>query len=195
MPSRLVGLIKPLSWSDFQGIPDPGKPRLLAFTSATFNLPTLSPTAIPGTGTFHFEDNVVLTITMNSQKSWKRQAQPSNDLLKHEQGHYDIVALIARDLFIEIMQLKPKTYANGPAALADLRPILTKFGGKVQKISDIYDSAQQTNHGGNAPQQLAWNAMIKRAFTEPRIPAMSAPDGTPYRVPFLDVLSQNQIHP
>ncbi len=195
MPSRLVGLIKTLSWNDFQGTPDPRKPNMLAFTSATFSLPPIGPTLIPGTRSFHFEDNVVITITMNSSKSWKRQAQPSNDLLKHEQGHYDITALIARNLFIEIMQLKANTYANGAAALADLRPIITKFGGKAEKISVIYDAVQQTDHGTNAPQQATWNAMIRRAFTEPRNPPMSAPDGTPYKVPFLDVLSQNQINP
>jgi len=195
MPSRLVGLIKTLSWSDFRGNPDPNKPSLVAFTSATFDLPTLSPKSIPGTKSFHFEDDVVITITMNSQKSWKREPQPSNDLLKHEQGHYDLVALIARDLFIEIMQLKANTYATHADGLADLRPILTKFGGKVEKIAVIYDSVQQTNHGKDASSQAKWNAMFRRAFTEPRRPPMSAPDGTPYKVPFLDVLGQNQINP
>ena len=37
--------------------------------------------------------------------------------------------------------------------------------------------------------------MISKAFTAPRSPAMSAPDGTPYKVPFLNVLSQNSINP
>jgi hypothetical protein len=193
MASRLNGLVKTLTWGDFQGTPDPQKTNLQAFTSATFNLPTLTPTLIPGTRDYHFEDNVAITITMNSQRSWKRQ--PPNDLLKHEQCHYDIVALVARDLFIDIMQLKANTYPNGPAALADLRPILTKYNGKVQKISDIYDSPQQTNHGNSPPSQAKWNAMIQRAFSDPRNPAMSAPDGTPYKIPLLDVLSQNGINP
>jgi hypothetical protein len=193
MASRLTGLMKTLAWSDFQGTPDPQKPNLQAFTSATFNLPTLTPTRVPGSQDYHFEDNVAITIVMNSQRSWKRQ--PPNDLLKHEQCHYDIVALIARDLFIDIMQLKANTYANGPAALADLRPILTKYGGKVEKINVVYDSLQQTNHGNIPPSQAKWNAMIQRAFSEPRNPAMSAPDGTPYKIPLLDVLSQNGINP
>jgi len=193
MPSRLTGLMKTLTWNDFSGTPDPQKPNLQAFTSASFNLPTVTPTLVPGTTNYHFEDNVAITIAMNLQKSWKRT--PPNDLLKHEQCHYDIVALIARDLFIDIMQLKANTYPNGPAALADLRPILTKYGGKVEKINVIYDSLQQTNHGYNPPSQAKWNAMIQRAFTEPRNPLESAPDGTPYKIPLLDVLSQNGINP
>jgi hypothetical protein len=193
MPSRLNGLMKTLSWGDFQGNPDPQKPNLQAFTSASFALPVLSPTPIPGTKTLHFEDNVVITITLNPQKSWKRQ--PPNSLLKHEQGHYDIVALIARDLFIDIMQLKPNTYPNHGAALADLRPILTKYGGTAEKLSVIYDSTQQTNHGNNPAAQAKWDAMIQRSFTETRSSQQTAPDGTPYKIPFLDVLSQNGITP
>ena len=139
---------------------------------------------------------------MDSLKSWKRQANLTSkgtayatDLLKHEQGHYDIVALLARDLFIEIMQLKSNTYPNAPAALADLRPIIAKFNGKAEKVSVIYDSVNETNHGVNSAQQAKWNSMISKAFTVPRSPPMSAPDGTPYKVPFLDALSQSGINP
>jgi hypothetical protein len=193
MPSRLTGLFKTLTWGDFQGNPDPGMPNLQAFTSANFNLPTIIPTVVPGTKSFHFDDNIVVAILMNSQLSWKRT--PPNDLLKHEQGHYDIVALIARDLFIDIMHLKPNTYPSNPAALADLKPILDKYRGKTKKISDIYDSPQQTNHGNNPSAQMSWNSILQRAFTEPRNPAGAAPDGTPYKIPFLDVLSQNGVNP
>ena len=202
MPSRLVGLFKTLTWNDFQGTPDPKKPALDAFTHATFALPVVNPVPVPGTKDFHFDDNVVITISMDSWKSWKRQANLTskgtayaNDLLKHEQGHYNIVALLARDLFIEIMQLKPNTYPNASAAIADLRPIIAKFNGKAEKVSIIYDSVNETNHGVNSAQQSKWNLMISKAFTAPRSPAMSAPDGTPYKVPFLNVLSQNSINP
>jgi len=193
MPSRLNGLFKTLAWSDFQGNPDPAKPNLQAFTRSTFNLPVIAPTPIPGSKTFHYEDNIVITIVMDPQQSWKRQ--PPNDLLKHEQGHYDITALIARDLFIELMQLKPNTYSSHAAALADLRPILDKYRGTAEKISKIYDSKNETDHGNAPASQTKWNNMIKRAFTEQRNPQETAPDGTPYKVEFLDVLSQNGINP
>jgi hypothetical protein len=202
MPSQLIGLFKTLSWTDFSGAPDPKKPALDAFTSPSFNLPVISPVKVQGTTDFEFQDTVVITISMNPRESWKRQANITkkgatyaNDLLKHEQGHYDITALIARDLFIEIMQLKGNTYPTGAAALADLSPILNKFGGKAEKIAVIYDSVQQTNHGANSAPQATWNAMIKKSFTEPRTPPMSSPDGMPYKVPFLDVLAQAGITP
>jgi hypothetical protein len=193
MPSHLTGLIKTLAWSDFKGNPDPNKPNLQAFTKANFVLPPLTPVPIPGTKSFHFQDNIAVTITMDSHKSWKRQ--PPDDLLKHEQGHYDIVALIARDLFIDIMQLKAKTYAHGNAALTDLRSVFSKYDGKPQAISTIYDAKAQTDHGINSAQQMRWNGLLQRAFTEPRSPQVTAPDGTAYKVPLLDVLNQNGINP
>ncbi len=202
MPSKLVGLFKTLTWNDFTGTPDPTKPTLNAFTHPGFVLPVISPALIAGTKNFHFEDSVVITISMNSSKSWKRQGNINsagttyaNDLLKHEQGHYDIVALIARDVFIEIMQLKGNTYPKAADALADLRRIITKFDKKTDKISVIYDSVPQTDHGKNSAQQTTWNNMIKKSFTDPRVPAVSAPDGTLYKVPFLDVLHSNGINP
>lgn len=198
MPSKLVGLMKGLAWTDFQGSPDATKPKLDAFTSATFVLPPIAP--IRNGSSWRFDDNVTVTITMNNQRSWRRQASGQSaqywtDLLKHEQGHYDITALIARDLFIDVMQLKANTYANSAAAVADLRPILNTYAGKVDKISAIYDSKAQTDHGANTGAQMSWNTMIKRAFTEPRNPMMAAPDGTPYKVELLDVLAQNGINP
>jgi hypothetical protein len=193
MPSRLVGLVKTLAWSDFQGTPDPNKPNLQAFTKADFVLPVISPTVIPGTRNFRFEDNVVVTINMDTQRSWKRQ--PPDALLVHEQGHYDIVALLARDLFIEVMQLKTRTYPNHGAAIADLRPIINKFNGKAQAISTIYDAPAQTNHGNDPVQQVRWNGMFRRAFSEPRSPQVTAPDGAVYKIPILDVLSQNGVNP
>jgi len=37
--------------------------------------------------------------------------------------------------------------------------------------------------------------MIKKSFTDARVPAESAPDGPQYKVPFLDVLHSNGINP
>ncbi|HUA61809.1 MAG TPA: hypothetical protein VML19_23845 [Verrucomicrobiae bacterium] len=193
MPSRLVGLVKALAWTDFQGNPDPQKPNLQAFTHASFNMPVWSPVPIPGTRTGHFEDNLVITISMDPQRSWKRN--PPNDLLRHEQGHYDITALIARDLFIDLMALKANTYPTAAAGLADLRVVLDRYNNKTSRINTIYDSMQQTNHGNIPTAQTRWNGMIQRAFSEPRVPQMTAPDGAVYKVQFLDVLGQNGINP
>ncbi|MBI3684605.1 MAG: hypothetical protein HY235_29900 [Acidobacteria bacterium] len=205
MPSKLTGLFKTLAWSDFQGSPDPKKPNLDAFTSPSFSFsqqPTFTHVAGTKPPLFELSDNVVLDIQMDSQKSWQRSAQIKSkgaayeaNLLKHEQGHYDMVALIARDLFIDVMQLKGQQFKTLSDALSALRAVFSRFDKKTQKISDIYDSKAETDHGAIASSQKKWNDMIQRSFTEARSPAVTAPDGKTYKIPFLDVLSQNAINP
>lgn len=40
----------------------------------------------------------------------------------------------------------------------------------------------------NPMQQRRWDGFIQSAFTVPRNPPVSAPDGTPYKTPLLDCL-------
>lgn len=110
------------------------------------------------------------------------------EILKHEQGHYDIVALLARDLFIDLMQLKANRYDNQAALNKDVAPILKKYNGTSQKVIDISDSIAESDHGENGTGQAKWNGFLNTAFTKARTPAQSAPDGTAYKVPLLDVL-------
>lgn len=194
MPSKLVGLFKKLTWNDFSGTPDASSPHL-AFTSASFTLPTVLLPQLVG-------DNITVTINFNATRSWKKMNEINNkklrtpdQILKHEQGHYDIVALIARDLFIDLMQLKSNKYKNQAELNKDVRPILNKYNGVEKKLTTKYDSPTESDHGENGTGQDKWNRMIKEAFTSPRSPAMTAPDGTSYKVPFLDVLAKNGIRP
>lgn len=199
MPSKLVGLFKTLTWADFTGPPDT-KSAHLAFTSASFSLPPVMGVKDASSGQLVVNDNITITITFNASKSWKKMAEINakklrtpDDILKHEQGHYDIVALTARDLFIDLMQLKAKTYADQTALNADVAPILKKYGGLEQKIINKYDAKSESDHGESGPGQTRWNGFIKSAFTTARTPAQSAPDGTSYKVPLLEVLKTNGI--
>lgn len=153
-------------------------------------------------GIFKVNDNIVITITFNASRSWKKMDQINAkklrtpaQILKHEQGHYDIVALMARDLFLDVMQLKGNSYKNQTELNNDVRPILTKYNGTEQKIIDIYDGPMESNHGENGPGQDRWNGYLKAAFTNPRVPAQSAPDGATYKAPLLKVLENAGIRP
>jgi len=61
----------------------------------------------------------------------------------------------------------------------------------VAAVHTPYDN--QTDHGNTAQQQQRWDGFISSAFTTPRTPSMSAPDGTPYKAPLLDVLRQGGV--
>lgn len=193
MPSKLVGLFKTLTWNDFTGTPDANSSNL-AFTSTKRDLPQILLSNLNA-------DNITITIQFLPSSSWKKMSQINSkkkrtpeQILKHEQGHYDLVALLARDLFIQLMQLKNKHYKNQVDLNNDVRPILNKHSNVVQKkLMDTYDLPTESDHGEDAGGQDKWNDMIHEAFHTPRIPAMSSPSGKSYKMEILKVLANNGI--
>ena len=189
MPSQLLGRVRSVQWSDFLAPPPPNSQNH-AHIETDFNL---AYTYASGPGGVQLNDNVTVTIRLHQNRSWAKKqiinswpSQARQDLLRHEQGHYDITALMGRDLFIDVMALKPQSFSNLPALQTALQTIRQRFN--PQPIHDKYDHSQETNHGQNALKQTAWNQYIQTAFTSPRTPAAHAPDGSVYKVRLLDVL-------
>lgn len=200
MPSELRGLLRQLTWNDFtRKLPNPpaGSAGLMAETSASAaTLRQVEGERVPGSsGLFRIKDNITIAIQFNAGASWvlqsvfSRPQQFQQDLLKHEQGHYKIVALMARDMFIELMQLKPRTFSSAQDLGQAVNAIRTRFSSAVtQRIEDKYDEPSQSDHGRSASGQARWDGFLNTAFTQARTPAIFAPDGTPYKTPLLDVL-------
>ena len=208
MSSKLNGLIRQLKWGDFgkpkaKPAPKPGGFAVAAFTNAVYDGPSWSIMPVAGTKPVEFElkDDMTVTIALKST-SWvadwvfKQPQRFQDSLLEHEQGHYDITALIARDLFIELMQLKLlrfKTAAEGEKAIKEIMKRHSSWG--IQAINKKYDSMAETNHGWEPTAQQRWNGYIQEAFTKERTPRVQAPDGTYYKVTFLDVLQGAKMYP
>ena len=108
----------------------------------------------------------------------------------HEQVPYDITALMARDLFVNLMTLNSKSYPSGQAMTQDVEEIQQKYAG-IRTIENRYDD--ETNHGLRVDPQRRWNGFIQTAFIQARQPQELAPDGTPYKVRLLDVLQSNEV--
>jgi len=204
MPSRLDGLQRTLTWQDFGppragNPPPPGQRGTAAQTRAR---PTRSIFAEPVPGTrppqFRLRDDAVISVDLDRGQTFVNQwtlnmpAPFPTDVLHHEQGHYDLVALFCRDMFIELMALKQQSLSTAAAVVAAAQTIFQRFDGFIAAVHAPYDN--QTNHGFIAQQQQRWDGSIRSAFTTARTPPMSAPDGTPYRVPLLDVLSQSGVN-
>ena len=130
MPSELKGLFKTLEWSNYSVRPEaPPKAGQIAVAAHTDTLDSLvaRPEGIPGTKKFRLADTVQVSIFLNAsgtfQKSWvattMSQAQ-RDDLLSHEQGHYDIHALLVRDFFLAVMELKSKEYGSPGGLTVDI---------------------------------------------------------------------------
>lgn len=204
--SKLVGLKRKLKWDDFKGKVPAGSSYL---SGTKMGVDRKVGGAAFGTGsfeasgsTFTLKDAVVITIQFDEQKSWKNtdslNATQEQLLLEHEQGHYDIAALVARDMFIAIMALKAQTFPSAQDGLNALNTVANKYAAQMTKIDNLYDSAGETGHRAfeslsigaprKPPEQVKWEGYLKRARTEERTPAMTAPDGTPYKLELADVL-------
>jgi hypothetical protein len=194
MGSILTGRDKTLNWTDF------GKPRnkpkpSAGGTAVAAHTEVVYPIQFGWSSTgksFSLADTVKVNVSLDSPKCWvadwvfNEPKQFQDDLLKHEQGHYDIGALLARDMFIEIMQLKGQTYGSKGALDAAVKVVVDRH--RSQKVHDKYDEKSESNHGLNPTQQKVWDAYFQKAKTTPRTPQVSAPDGALYKIPLLDVL-------
>jgi len=192
-----------LTWQDF-GSPragDPPPPGQRGIAAQTRARPRRSIFAEPVPGTrppqFRLRDDVVVSVEIDrgqtyvNQWALDRPAPFPTDLLHHEQGHYDLVALFCRDMFIELMALKQQSSPTAPAVVAAAQAIFQRFDAWIAAVHTPYDN--QTDHGNIAQQQQRWDGLIRSAFTTPRMPPISAPDGTPYMVPLIDVLRQGGV--
>ncbi len=194
MGSTLTGRDKTLTWADF-GTPVPAKPPAAGQTAVAAHTEVKYPVTYGWTSkgkSFNLADTVTVAIQLDKSKTWvaswvfQQSKQFQDDLLKHEQGHYDIAALLARDMFIELMQLKGQTFASQAALDTAVNAIVNAH--RSQKVHDKYDLASETNHGLNPTQQKAWDGYFQKAKTTQRSPAVQAPDGAFYKVPLLEVL-------
>jgi hypothetical protein len=205
--SKLVGRKRTLSWDDYTGPVPKGDPYE-AQTKTTIDIKVdgakAGESSFEGAdGSVRLKDAVVVTVDLDRKKCWKKASIDNADstqqrlLLEHEQGHYDIAALMARDMFIEIMALKPRSFATKADGFKELADVVNRHGTLLTSIDALYDSTGETGHiaidhsafGPRKPlAQSRWEGYIKKAFTEERTPTVTAPDGATYKVRLVDVL-------
>jgi Bacterial protein of unknown function (DUF922) len=75
----------------------------------------------------------------------------------HEQGHYDIITLSARDFYREAKALSGKSSADLQKQISALRDRMDR---KVRGIDKRYDA--ETDHSRNKDKQSDWNKAISR---------------------------------
>ena len=105
--------------------------------------------------------------------SWVKPQKRTNQLLKHEQGHFDIQELVARETEKKLNQkfngkLITTNYASLEEADKDPKQIITKKIKKEIKIiennftfsHDKYDA--ETDHGRKRQKQIEYNRMFAK---------------------------------
>jgi hypothetical protein len=102
---------------------------------------------------------VIFKMIIKKSESWIVRGQKSDDLLAHEQGHFDIVGLFYRDLITALQQLR----ANSVSELGrETKRVMGQYDREADQMSKQYD--QDTHHGRNAVRQQAWRKQIQNCI-------------------------------
>lgn len=92
------------------------------------------------------------------QKSWVKDGSLNDTILKHEQTHFDICELHARELRKTIMA----TTFHPASVASELESLYKKEYALYKKEQAKYDS--ETNHSINYKQQKEWEKKITKAI-------------------------------
>ena len=137
-----------LSWSDFKGNPDPHSSNA-ALTSSNINIEY-------GYDEKGFQYSISCSFDKN--RSWVRIK--NNEVLAHEQGHFDIAEINARKLnkLIQAYHFNAKTAQN------DLNKLYQDAMKQHRLQQTQYD--QETDFSRNRPNQEEWLTKIDQQLKE-----------------------------
>lgn len=98
---------------------------------------------------------VDVNITLVPNDCWVVSSRMAADLLEHEQGHYDIIAISAREFYNALIGLPA-------ASVSALQTRVTQLQTRLQQTASSADRRYdtETNHGRNVQAQQQWNQKI-----------------------------------
>lgn len=154
---------KLLTWSDFRGKP------AKRFSAASTHYDTFKNLTDKGK-----KAEVEILAVFYINKSWKKPSWINDEVLAHEQKHFDIVELFARKLRKQIMELNYSSYK-------ELKIVSDSLYDKMDKDMDVYQDKydEETDASTNGAKQREWNKKITD-----EINALSAYKNTNYTVSF-----------
>jgi len=139
-----------LSWEDFRGpIPIDADEQTAAATycGIGFETNTIS------TSNSNLHIRVYNTFYLNH--SWARPEEMNDDVLAHEQGHFDLCELYTRKLRERMSGVKVSVYTMKPT----LRKIYEEVQKEYRARQETYE--QETAHGVNLQQQRKWERILQ----------------------------------
>ncbi len=178
----LHGFPYTLRWRDFTEVETSRTPPRKAFTVASLHMTGWH----VGTDDRGFKvQGLSIRVSRIKRSSWAVKSRETGALLDHEQGHFDITGLIARDLARKVLDLSlsaSEVAASKEAgttadqhkryAFKQFQKRINGFGKEAaalmnrlqsNKKDGLYDT--DTKHGENQAAQAKWNAFFKRMKT------------------------------
>lgn len=147
---------RPLSWADFKGIPEEENELHAATTFAGIVL-EVEEVRFPS-GKLEFRAYAVF----DSQRSWAQAERCDEEVLKHEQRHFDIAEIYARLLEQKLNALRLHVGNKEKA-----KQLYDQFTRKQLSVQAKYDA--ETAHGLNKKAQHIWDKQIQLAIQNPAL--------------------------
>jgi len=152
---------RPLKWEDFEGeVPDPlPESGEVAFTRTnitsgiTFFFPNPEPdNTVKVTG-------IAVKALFKPSESWANDDDKTDELLNHEQGHFDIAKIFALKKEKEMKKLVGKTFKSDAEVNNKVTKICDKNDKHHEAFEEKYDN--KTEHGTDEDEQEKWDKKIK----------------------------------
>jgi len=145
---------RPLIWEDFTGDPDKRSPWY-ANTAWYLGTKVASVTFKGDTAILH---GLAFNLELDPKNSWIKKGYESDELLNHEQGHFNIALLFQMELIKESKKIIFFRSDFGKK-LASFYDSLYK---KYTAMNEKYD--EETRHSANKAQQHKWDQFFKDRF-------------------------------
>jgi uncharacterized protein DUF922 len=142
-----------LTWSDFQTVESlAGSEDAHIGAEISFPRPLRMESVA---GAYRLPAFTITVAPEPSRSLVRRSAKGSAELLRHEQGHYDLVLLAARALARELATL---TTSSATELSQRTQDCVSEHTERAARLSQAYD--RQTDHGRNTPAQARWSDRI-----------------------------------
>ncbi len=168
-----------LTMNDFQGMPPGANPAYVAYTNCQIHY---SYDTRLRNGVYYLTFDVGMA--MDHAKSWMNkvhvmEAGMLNEVLQHEQGHYNMAYLEQQEL---IQAFNQQHY--GPDFRSQVSAIFTAIDRKYRSLNESYE--QDSMHMLNREKQAEWNAWFRQQVDNYRNyayenPTQTSPRGRAYR--------------
>ena len=104
--------------------------------------------------------DVTVNIRLIAEDCWVIDSHRNAALLRHEQVHYDIIAISARQFYNALVGLSAR---NTDALQRRVTQLHTRLAEQARVVDERYDTL--TNHGINTSVQQAWETSVAAAKT------------------------------
>jgi hypothetical protein len=136
-----------LSWQDFKGKPEK---RFAAASTSYDILKEINK---------NIESDFLIDIkaVFNTEKSWRKRTWVNDQVLEHEQKHFDIVEIFAR-------KLRKSMVVNSKLSEQELTKKIDSLYLANEKAMDVYQDKydEETDGSMNGEMQRKWNETIKQ---------------------------------